>query len=111
MYESNESEEMNSLSNTSSDNSIPDFLKTEKIDDALKNVFRQELQIYIHNQETKPEQTSILGFPSLLSPRSRFMLHTVTSTEFPALLTFSIGEESNRRCYIISREIFNPNSR
>ena len=30
-----------------SNNSLPDFLKTEKIDDALKNVFRQELQIYI----------------------------------------------------------------
>ena len=111
MYEGNESEEMNSLSTTSSDNSIPDFLKTEKIDDALKNVFRQELQIYIHNQQTKPEKTSILGFPSLLSSRSRFMLHTVTSTEFPTLFTFSIGEEPNRRCYIISRLILNPNSR
>ena len=93
------------------DNSLPDFLKTEKIDDALKNIFRQELQIYIHNQETKPDQNQILGFPSILSSRSRFILHSITSTEFSTLITFSVGEEPNRRCYVISRSVLCQDSR
>ena len=93
------------------DNSIPDFLKNEKIDDALKNIFRQELQIYIHNQESKPDQKQILGFPSILSSRSRFILHSVTSNEFSTLATFSIGEEPNRRCYVISRTTLQHNNR
>ena len=92
-------------------NSIPDFLRTERIDDALKNIFRQELQIYIHNQESKPDQKTILGFPSVLSSRSRFILHSITSTEFSSLVTFSVGEETNRQCYVISRKILQQNTR
>lgn len=92
------------------DNSIPDFLRTEKIDDALKNIFRQELQIYIHNQESKPDQKWILGFPSILSSRSRFILHSITSTEFSSLVTFSVGEEPNRQCYVISRNTLKENT-
>ena len=94
-----------------SNNSLPDFLKTEKIDEALKNIFRQELQIYIRNQESKTDQNEILGFPSILSSRSRFILHSVTSTEFSSLVTFSVGEEPNRRCYVISRSLIQQNSR
>ena len=94
-------------SRNTSDNSIPDFLKNEKIDDALKNVFRQEIQIYMYSQETKHEGKQMLGFPTLLSSRSRFILHTVISSEFPTLLTFSIGEEPNRQCYVIRRDILN----
>ena len=93
------------------DNSIPDFLRTERIDDALKNIFRQELQIYIHNQESKPDQKWILGFPSNLSSRSRFILHSITSTEFSSLVTFSVGEEPNRQCYVISRNTLKQNTR
>ena len=110
MYESNTcKDELNSQ--ITSDNSLPDFLKNEKIDDALKNIYRQEIQIYLHNQETKSEEKKVLGFPSLLSSRSRFMLHNVISSDFPSLITFSIGVEPNRRCYVVNRDILNPTSR
>ena len=112
MNQSNVSKrEMNSFNNTSLDNSIPDFLKNEKIGDALKNIFRQELQIFIHNRDKKQEENPILCFPALLSSRSRFMLHTITSTDFLTLATFSIGEEPSRRCCVISRDLFNPDFR
>ena len=94
-----------------SDPTIPDFIKNEKIDDALKNVFRQEVQIYNHTEAAKSEQQrqTVLGFPSLMSSRSRFMLHSVISSEFSnTLRTFSVGVEPERRSYVISNEILTP---
>ena len=94
-----------------SDSTMPDFIKNEKIDDALKNVFRQEVQIYNHTRAAKSEQQTktVLGFPSLMSSRSRFMLHSVISSEFSnTLTTFSIGVEPERLCYVISNEILTP---
>ena len=100
----------NKISNLS-DSTLPDFIKNEKIDDALKNVFRQEVQIYNHTRAAKSEQQrkTVLGFPSLMSSRSRFMLHSVISSEFSnTLRTFSVGVEPERLCYVISNEILTP---
>ena len=113
MYESNVSKCEVSSPN-SSENVIPDFIKNEKIDDALKNVFQQEIQIYLSSQqqEGKSERSNqILAFPALMSSRSRFILHTMVSSNFPQLLTFSIGEEPSRRCYVSTRDIFPTNYR
>ena len=89
-----------------SDTSIPDFIKSEKIDDALKSVFRQEIQIYMYNQENQNDRKQLLAFPTLLTSRSRFILHSVVSAEFSTLVTFSVGKDPNRRCYVARRDIF-----
>ena len=89
-----------------SDTSIPNFIKSENIDDALKNVFRQEIQIYMYSQENQHGRKQLLGFPTLLSSRSRFILHSVVSAEFSTLVTFSVGKEPNRRCFVTRRDIF-----
>ena len=87
-------------------NSIPDFIKNDKVDDALKNVFRQEIQIYMYTQRDQYEKKSILSFPALLTSRSRFILHTIVAGEFSRLATFSVGEEPNRRCYVTNKDLF-----